>query len=268
MTSLILLGCAATKPNISIIDEKYKSPRLAEADQNFLEAKVILNQISSRNNLLAIELGKLPELQDGVTNREKQALETLLDLYQNNPRTFDDAFSQMYQIGLPEVRRYCSPLQALFWLLEANEYAPEKSSLGYDLQTLLFRAWDFSEKDRWSNFKVVTDRLNAPELINFYERSQFRYSRGPRYSRGFRYNMTPQEVFFGKTGHCEAITAFTVYCLGKSGYKARLHRVPSPTGYYKDHAVTLFEWNGDKYIMDNGRPFGRGIVPFGVYSPK
>jgi hypothetical protein len=73
----VLLGCATTKPNLSVTDENYNPPRGSETDKNFLEAKSILAEISSQNPLLAIELGKLPELQDGISFQEKQALEIL-----------------------------------------------------------------------------------------------------------------------------------------------------------------------------------------------
>jgi len=32
----------------------------------------------------------------------------------------NDFVDKMYQVGIPEVRKYCSPLQALFWLACEN----------------------------------------------------------------------------------------------------------------------------------------------------
>jgi hypothetical protein len=330
LTFLILLGCAATKPNISIIDEKYKSPRVAEADQNFLQAKVILNQISSRNELLAIELGKLPELQDGVSNREKQALETLFDLYRIDPQTFDDTFAQMHQIGLPEVRRYCSPLQAIFWLAEEGEPNSITTIIeSYSLKSLLDKAWDFhvasrvtedklegilngikSEKMRqdysdrrkrlssgmfsrviveayrknrfaftgeareiiesiinpkWDGFDEVTARLNAPELVNYYEKRRFSYAYWWTFPT---YPPSPRYVFKYNKGDCVGITRFTVLCLSRAGYKAREYRGRCPSGRFPFHSVCVFEMNGEKYVMDNGNPHPRGISLWDEYRYK
>jgi hypothetical protein len=67
--------------------------------------------------LLAQEIGKLPEIQDGISDSEAIALEKLCDLYMKNPENFNKTFEKMYQVGKPEVRRYCSPLQAVYWLI-------------------------------------------------------------------------------------------------------------------------------------------------------
>jgi hypothetical protein len=124
----------------------------------------------------------------------------------------------------------------------------------------LHQAWDFSEQGRWKDLEVVTDRLNAPELIDFYEKNRFFYSlRLDHSDRSFA-------LFKTNKGNCADVTYFTVYCLRKAGYKAYDHHVASPSGYAYHH-VTLFEMNGEEYIMDNGRPDKRGIVPLKNYSP-
>ena len=300
----MLCGCTglvATKPN-----KPYKGPYTSE-----------FNELSAKNLILAEELGKLPEITDGISENEANALNTIVKLYDENPNAFDSVFKQMYQIGLPEVREYCSPLQAIFWLAEDHELDRDNAAIsGYRLKKLLDRAWKFDEvrlsedqitdilngiknstmkedylarrkrltasmlqkvlieahkknkytftkeareilnsiKDpRWEDFGVVTTRLNSPELIDYYERRRFRY--GLR-----RYVVPPQYVFEHNEGACESITDFTVYCLQKSGYRARAIR--QPLGGYYDHVMCLFEMNGKKYVMDNGSPYPKGILPF------
>jgi hypothetical protein len=50
----------------------------------------------------------------------------------------------MDKIGIPEVRKYCSPLQALFWLAEDNELGEyDKLISEYSLRRLLGKAWKF-----------------------------------------------------------------------------------------------------------------------------
>ena len=315
-------GCASlgsTKPNVPFAGNPYPP---------------IFNSLYQNNPLLAEELGKLPELQDGVSDEENYALEKLIVLYDEDPNTFDKAFEEMYQIGIPDVRKYCSPLQALFWVIEDNKLDDVKDILrDYSLEKLLETAWDFQTKPipfsdeqiamiidntedksmqeffsrykndkkyiqrvitnnykhqprifnrqvraiikqvksenedlRWEDFDLVIDRLNSPELLDYYERHvisykyQYGYGEGPEEAR---------RVFNNKFGHCAQVTAFTVYVLKKAGYEARRYIVAdrllmSPKGNY--HRACLFIMNGKKYIMDNGRNIPKGIARFEDYG--
>lgn len=114
---LFLSGCAS-KPNISILDEDYEPAKANEKSPNFLRTKGLLFGISKKNTLLAKELGKLPEMHNEIAPEKVSALEQIVDLYNADPAVFNNAFEQMYKVGKPDVRRYCSPLQALFWLIE------------------------------------------------------------------------------------------------------------------------------------------------------
>ncbi|NIO20101.1 MAG: hypothetical protein GTN76_05000 [Candidatus Aenigmarchaeota archaeon] len=186
---------------------------------------------------------KLPELQDGISSSELAALRSLVEVYGSDVNAFDSAFRQMYQIGKPEVRKYCSPLQAVFWLAEKDVEEVKKQFEFYETESLLDAAWDFleneltlSEKEskeviasvkdkelrskyyafldrpgtlsrlilvdykkkprvfsrkarkiiksslrreknlRWRDFNVVVERLNAPELLDYYLRMSFTYN--------------------------------------------------------------------------------------------
>jgi len=121
-----LSGCATTKPN---------TPFAGPYPQCF-------NELSAKNPLLANELAKLPELQDGVTVQEEKALDTLVGLFAQNPKVFNNAFKQMYRVGIPDVRKYCTPLQALFWLAEDKKYVTmEEIIQNYKLDNLLRVSW-------------------------------------------------------------------------------------------------------------------------------
>jgi len=332
-------GCVASKPNLSIINENYSPPPGTRTDKNFSAARSILAEISTRNPQLAIELGKLPDLQDGISVQEKQALERLQRKYIDEPDSFESAFQEMYKIGLPEIRKYCSPLQALFWTALDNEHFSNSNLLvNYSLESLLGIAWKFdplsyrlmSERQikevidgiqieyirnqylddlqsgagyaqlqhslvadykrsrrmnletfskkasrlievnlisgkhapRWKDFWVVIDRLNAPELIDYYERSRFRYEHW--------YNLpewpaSPRYVFNYNKGDCASITGFTVLCLTRSGYKAWEHRGRTAAAGVM-HSACVFEMNGKKYVMDNGKQVPSGIVPWEFYN--
>ncbi|MFO7666981.1 MAG: hypothetical protein R6V76_10210 [Desulfobacterales bacterium] len=270
------------------------------------------------DSLLMRELGKLPELQDGISIKEAAALDIIANIYKNNTQAFIIAFGQMYSTGIPNVRKYCTPLQAIFWLAEDNE--PDTIIMiiqQYSLKALLDKAWKFYdvsdiEEDRltsvikgiksdnmrqdylnrgkrlssgmlksaiieaykknrysftkearatigtlidrrWDDFDEVTDRLNAPELVDYYERKLFRYVLQEP-------SASPYYVFTYNEGQCVSITGFTVYCLRKAGYSARELRLAGHNAPF--HAVCLFEVNGEKYVMDNGKPQPSGMFPY------
>jgi hypothetical protein len=117
--------------------------------------------LSAKNPLLAKELGKLPEITDGISENEANALNIIIKLYRENPNVFDSAFRQMYQIGLPEVRAYCSPLQAIFWLAENDAVDRDNAPIfDYSLKKLLDKAWKFEDSVRFSE-DPITDILNG-----------------------------------------------------------------------------------------------------------
>jgi hypothetical protein len=279
--------------------------------------------IEKRNPLLAKEIGKMPEIQDGISDNEAFALEEIVRLYNLAPKNFDQTFGQMYQVGIPEVRKYCSPLQALYWLAE-NDQLSHGFLDNYELRELLDRAWrlnkpprlsdeqvlevvngvrDKSQKrlflqytqngiddttlrtihtyyktypdmfsrkskkllrgSRWVDFNQVTDRLNAPELIDYYEKKLFKYKIGAFESKYDSGNL--HHVFRYHEGNCSQVTAFTVYCLRKAGYNAKKFHVISPSGKWDYHVTTLSEVEGKKYIMDNADPVKWGIEPYDSY---
>ena len=310
-----LSGCVTTRPNTP-----YEGPY-----------PPIFNELSAKNPLLANELGKLPEIQDGISSEEARVLERILELYNEKPDKFNKAFEQMNKVGIPEVRKYCSPLQTLFWMIEDGQLDEAKDILkDYSLNKLLSTAWGFdklkplpfsdeqisfiidnmndkntqklysenkydkyffqsvitlnyrdkykpevfnkkarkiirkveseNEHIRWKDFKTVVERLNAPELIDYYERMKFRYvvwHKHPANSKNAYY------VFKHNKAECVRFSIFTVYCLRKAGYKAWKSTRYGPEFWpWGSHTFCIFENNGVKYIMDNGRRQPDGIILF------
>jgi len=153
------LGCAATKPNIP-----YSGPTPE------------LDKIAQRNLLLATELRKLPEIQDGVSAEERDALEKIVELYHKVPDKFDNAFEQMYQVGIPEVRKYCSPLQTLFWLAEdGNTSLCNQVINKYDLRTLLDMGWTTEESIGIHSKIEEADRLEKKCIDQALKEELFPY---------------------------------------------------------------------------------------------
>ena len=272
-----------------------------------------LDKIAQRNPLLATELHKLPEIQDGVSHSESSALKKIVELYDKFPDKFDKAFEQMYQVGKPDVRKYCSPLQTLFWLAEdGNTSLCNQIINEYSLRALLLSGWTSEEsvgihskiieadrlekmcidralkeelfpyvlpeevineairypekfgmkeykelsivnkklikhKERWGDFDTVVDRLNAPELIDYYEKDNFTYD---YYTSGRNHTpeSSPKLIFKNKFGNCDAYSTFTTHCLKKAGYNASVEFLMTKGGY---HFTSLFKSENKSYILDN-----------------
>ena len=306
---IFTLYSCASKPNI---------PYPGKMSENF-------SKLEQRNPLLASEIRKLPEFQNGVTVQKEKALDDLVELYANNPKIFSNAFEEMYQVGIPEIRKYCSPLQALFWLAEDGRNKEINEILEpYSLDRLLDKAWaknkstekgpyikvlqltkeqvqsiiakmsnekqEFYEemspktindviliqyKDnpryfpseirktiksslkekpnknyknylRWNDFNTVADRLNSPELVDYWTKDDLNLSY--QYYRGD--HKTNNYVFKSKRANCKDTTQFIVECLHRAGYKAGDLLVAVGEG----HNICYYWDKGNLYVIDNANP--------------
>jgi hypothetical protein len=312
LLSMALSGCVTiSKPNTP-----------------FAEPIPELNYIENKNPLLAKELKKLPDILDGLNNEERKALQRLSEIYAAQTSDFERAFGEMYKIGLPEHRKYCSPLQALLWIAMESTFSKEKNPINpYALSNLLNEAWSFYprlslqkleeivgtikdpeirkdfEKDiiakdkylayrlitrieyspelfpesvtqklselksnsPWSNYNEVLDRLNSPELVDYYVRNQIDYANYWEIL-GYSGNVgSPHYVFKYKKGDCLYISAFVVEALRRNGYSAWIDKMPPLRSSDSFHAVSVFEIQGEKCIIDDGRGFKRGIIKYDQY---
>ena len=222
-----LISCTnlgPTKPNIPFASNPYPA---------------VLNELAQANPLLADELGKLPELQDGFSPPEISALKRIVEIYNNNQKDFDEAFKEMYKLGKPEVRRYCSPLQALFWLAQAdmlniseNNIFIQSKMFGiyvyfpFSTNTIIDITWrgkllhmsEASKSQKWDDFQTVADRLNAPELVDIYINNYITYRGGKRAHGTY-------QTFKTKVGHCTDAAYFANYMLKRAGYNTFMRSV-------------------------------------------
>lgn len=138
----LLWGCAATRPNLSVTDNKYLPSRKMTKNKYFLSIQSMLARLAHENSLLSSEIGKLPEFQKKVSLSDVNALKNLLYLYKKHTFKFNYAFKIMCQTGRPETRRFNAPLQALYWLVRDNKiYEAEVLINDYNLEDLLVQAW-------------------------------------------------------------------------------------------------------------------------------
>jgi len=270
---VLMLGCVATQPTSPNISAFYRIPALevqlpplqAKSKQSVqepipVEVGNLFQQLYSLDPELALEVGKLPEFQGKVGEKQVMALSRFVTLIEKATPGQKDSLAEFLTVGKPVIRRYSTPLQAVFWILERDGKA---NPLRLPLTLLLAQAWNYTDQTRWGDFKIVTDRLNSPELINYYERRNFKYvSHG--HCEGY-----PKSIFKSGRGCCSDYTAFSVYCLKKAGYEAMAIRVESPTGK-THHIVAEYKKDGKEYIMDNScyTCTSGGIVAKEVYVKK
>jgi hypothetical protein len=193
------------------------------------------------------EIARLPEMN---ASPNPKIADTILALSKKYP----EAFQKMLNTGLPDRRKYCTPLQAVYWLLEdKREERADQILADYDLKKLLSFTWLSNQylqehpehqaafHKRWDDFDTVVDRLNSPELIDYYEKRYFKYI---HYLSG---KASATLIFTTKEGNCDAYSAFTLLCLGKAGYNAWMLNPP------RHWTVVLKNTDGKYYALDNAR---------------
>lgn len=92
-----------------------------------------LLHIGHLNRLLADELAKLPEIKKFKTDSARLALDNLLSIYRFSPDRFNHMFARMCTIGLPVHRHNCSPLQAMFWMIQDERLEDSGRLLGLNI---------------------------------------------------------------------------------------------------------------------------------------
>jgi hypothetical protein len=263
-------------PNISSI---YRIPSIANqlpalSDKQKLPTQeplpeavqISFQRLFGVDRTLALEAGRVPAFQKNIKEKESLALARFTELLGTATPEQKTNLESLLNIGLKDSRRYSSVLEAIFWTLEKNDYDRNKQLLGFPLGKLLDKSWDFSDKSRWGDYETVTDRLNAPEVVNYYQRIRLVYvSRGVGTREGLIGH--PRDLFVSGTGNCYDHSELAVYCLKKASYKTSVVGVHPSQAHM--HVVCRYEANGKSYFIDNGRPdkfLRRGIIPKEEYE--
>jgi len=251
---LLSIGCTTpTKPNTPY-SGSYPAP---------------FHNLANQNSLLAHELSKIPEIQDGISEMDVMALELISMLYSQNQKLFSSAFERMYDVGYKDVRQYCSPLQAMYWLA-LDDKLKQIDISDYTLIGLLNKAWympgfEYDGTGRWDDFYDVTERLNSPELVDYYVSRNFSYKKIRLTSLNDYKN--PYIIFKKKQGECWLYTSFCTYCLRKAGYQAHAITVFHDLRTRPSHVTCEYiDKDGKEYILDNSLT-ARG-VGYGIYKKE
>jgi hypothetical protein len=155
------VGCATglsgkTGPNSSYIDSNLRTFSEEETktiaanfhkdpNQHYQDmTNVLFFQLDQENPLLARELGRLPEFQDGTSPSDAEALEDIVSLRRLDKSNFDKVFQQMYEVRIPEVRQYCTPLAVLFNLAISGEFNENNNPIeNYNLYDFIRIGWGY-----------------------------------------------------------------------------------------------------------------------------
>lgn len=209
-----------TMPNTSIIDPTYKSTDSLKIEENSRNAKNLLTELSLLNADVAKEIGRLPDLHDGISFEEIQAIERLIKLNNLKPKNFSEYFEKINKLGKPEIRKYCASLQALFWLAEKNDVEGLERLLEfYNIETLLAKAWDFNDQRKWDNPQVVIDRLNSPQLFEYWFSHNFTYDWSKFWiTTPTAYPQSAESSIKTKKGICFDAAYLAYKCLKQAGY--------------------------------------------------
>ena len=275
VTLCFSVTAAAKGPNTSAIYRikaiRQQLPSLSNTNKHptkepFSEqARIAFQKLFSVHKTLALEAGRLPAFQKDINEKDLTALFHFTSLIENATPEQKINLESLLKIGLQDYRQYSSPLEAILWLLGETEYDQGDKILQLPLKDLLDRAWNFSDQTKWGNYEMVTDRLNAPELVNYYQRIKFIYK--SKKGKNDADVGDAHGLFVKNTGNCYDHAHFAAYCLKNAGYKISVVGVHPYKPQY--HAVCQFEIDGKAYFIDNGRPdkfLRRGIMPKSEYK--
>lgn len=242
------------------------------------QANDIINHINSKTleklkkvyPELYNELLKLPDMTE-VTDKNKNVIEQIARLGLSNVNK--PIFELLLNEGLKTKRKYCTPLEALFWVaydgnIDKLNHIPRE---GFSVSSFVQDAWMtsstsniFSSK-RWKDFNEVADRLNSPQLIAIYMKLNIKYSYTTYEKEGVK---SALEIFKDAKGACYDQALFASYLLRKNGYaKAWGTSVifdKLVDGFYVGHVGSIYIDPKDNryYIMD----FTDYKIIFGPYT--
>ena len=80
-----------------------------------------LSSLAKKNRLLASELKRLPDLAE-IDGRDepRDGLSALVETYLHRTDAFESLFGEICRVGRRRDRKYCAPLQAIYWLNMEN----------------------------------------------------------------------------------------------------------------------------------------------------
>ena len=260
---------------LSILEE---NGAVSEQGKEFIDLVAKYPEAAELVSGIYAEILKLPDLMT-LDEKDIEAAEDMLMLA-SDPE-YEDAFELMLSEGVPDTRKYCSPLEALLWIAYDEEFNnPADNPLNhYSVDKLIKDSWRnttvsqrYSTK-RWQDFEEVVDRLNSPQLTATYCIDNFPYD----WTKWNAFIATgrgqgiwsPLKTFTEKKGACMDQSTFVSYCLSHGGYSNYNFIANKDNGSClfsagtRDnpliHFTCLYTEGGNIYVIDVGTFLVRGI---------
>lgn len=174
---------------------------------------------------LAKELQKLPDLSNTMTTtknvdvRMAEAVGSMVSVALRADDSERYAISKMLNEGIPDKRKFCTPLQA--WLWAAYDKKGYNPLLDYSLDSLLYDAWlrtttsNGFNSSRWS-YEEARDRVNSPELVNWFINHYLTYDS----SRNEVHPQDARKTYETRRGVCRHAAYIGTEFLTHNGYQA------------------------------------------------
>jgi len=257
---------ATTSPNKSFVTQvsNLKQPpteeEIRKAENPREKAFILFRQLYQKNPELTVELGRIPEFADNKVSQED--LESLRNFvngylkYRNS--AVDENIKEMIDtVGKKKYRRFCTPIQAIFWIAEKEEIIKENNPFEINVYNLLIKSWRKSgyKGKKWDSFNEVVDRLNDPYLLSRYMLDNFNFVYHPG-----EIPYSPQYFFKTQKGDCKDYAKFATFCLTRAGYKAKTIVIPLTP--HESHVISVYTEDNEFFAIDNGKIRG----PFSSYS--
>ncbi len=233
-----------SKTQVTTVEAKPANYYLSLLESNSSEAYV----------QLARELRILPELSNATElsmadSRISRAVENLVTVVLKASRSELNDLSKILNEGIPNKRKYCTPLQAWLWVAyDREDYNPLRN---YSLDSLLGNAWLLSSvsknftSDKWSIYEDARDRVNSPALVNWFINNYVAYDSS-------KSNVHPQDArltYKIGRGVCRHGAYIATDFLAYNGYDAKNVSVLWPSD--QGHGVSTIKANDQILIVVN-----------------
>ena len=220
---------------------------------------------------LAEELKKIPGVMHGYDWSVLEALDDIAFLKEISTQEYMKNLSGYFEMGLPEHRKFCTPVLFLFLLADKGEFSKTDNPLkdtGLKLFKKNFKKSVVGEKT-WKDFDKSADILNAPELIEHYLKVFFSYDydllKQHMTTHWYSLALTPREVFRRRGGVCHDAANFACALLKRAGYEAHTFTIEPKgigTGGVTRHTVAIYKVNGKIYKLADTNELGVIKGPF------
>ncbi len=175
-------------------------------------------------------LARLPDVSDGLTSTEIQALGSIYDLAADpgaGPLLAELAYGNQGKY------QFSGALQGLLWMAEIEDITRRPMN-ALSNAALLDYAWE-----------SLPARLKTPEDILEYLASNYSYILNRQSAK------TKRQFFRDKNGDCTEYTLLGGYLLTKKGYT--VYALTSRPSFFGNHVSLIFEKDGTFWLMDGSR---------------